>query len=202
VLHRETIKMLRWPLCVLLLALFVAGAAIAASWQYKQSQSILNNQANASIAQARVKLKNTQTEEKNLQNYAAIFSQLTARGLFSEEKRLDWLESLKQLASDNHFVSLEFDLEAQRSLPAAATPMPNIEVLASPLRMKIEAVHEEDLLHFFNALGKQQKGFYSMDHCNIKRTDGDAAQSASYVSADCSMQWISFKPKKTKFNAS
>jgi hypothetical protein len=201
-LNRETTMMLRWPLCVLLVALLAAAAAITASWQYKQSQSILNNQANASIAQARVKLKNTQVEEKNLQTYSTIFNQLSSRGLFSEEKRLDWLENLKQLAAEHHFITLEFDLEAQRTLPAAATSMPNIDVLASPLQMKISAWHEEDLLNFFNALRNQPKGFYHIDRCNIKRADIDSGQSGANISADCSMEWISFKPKKTNFNAS
>jgi hypothetical protein len=198
---RETITMLRIPLLVLLFTLLVAAAAVFASLQYRESQSLVFNSANASLVQARSKLATSQMEEKNLRAYGDNFRVLVKRGLFSEQKRLDWFENLKRLSLEHYLISLEYDLAPQRSLTAATPPAPNIELLASPLKLKIIAAHEEDLFHFLNAMRKLPQGFYAVDACNIKRVETNSRSDLS-ISADCNMEWLTFKSKKLPANAS
>ncbi len=200
---RETIAMLRFPLLILLVALLVAAAAVFTSLQSRTSQSVVYGSASATLAQARSKLQSAQAEEKNLQAYAGSFKGLAARGLFTEEKRLDWLEHMKRLAAEHHLIALEYHLDPQRSLsPGASAAAPNIDVLASPLRLKISLLHEEDLLNFLNALRNLPQGFYSVDKCAVQKASADSARDGANLTAECAMEWISFKPKKAQFNAS
>lgn len=198
---RETITLLRIPLLVLLFTLLVAAAAVFASLQYRESQSLVYNSANASLVQARSKLMTSQTEEKNLRAFGDNFRVLVKRGLFSEQKRLDWFENLKRLSLEHHLISLEYDLAPQRSLTAATPPAPNIDVLASPLKLRIIAAHEEDLFRFLNAMRTLPQGFYAVDACNIKRTETNSRADLS-ISADCTMEWLAFKSKKLSASAS
>jgi autotransporter translocation and assembly factor TamB len=195
---RETITMLRIPLLVLLVTLLVAAAAVFASLQYRQSQSVIFNSANASLIQARSKLQTTQSEEKSLQAYTKNYRQLAARGLFSEQKRLDWFENIKLLSQTHRLVALDYDLGPQRSQTSNTPSAPNIEILSSPLRMKIAAAHEEDLFHFLNALRTLPQGFYNIDNCDIRRSERDGAN----ITADCAMEWMTLKAKKMRSNAS
>jgi hypothetical protein len=195
---RETITMLRIPLLVLLVTLLVAAAAVFASLQYRQSQSVIYNSATASLVQARSKLQTTQGEEKSLQTYSKNYRELTSRGLFGEQKRLDWFENIKRLSETHRLVSIEYDLGPQRTQTSAAPAAPNIEILSSPLRMKIAATHEEDLFHFLNALRTLPQGFYTINNCDIKRNEGNSVN----ITADCAMEWLTFKAKKTRSNAS
>lgn len=195
---RETITMLRIPLLVLLVTLLVAAAAVFASLQYRQSQSLIYNSANASLVQARSKLQTTQTEEKSLQDYTKNYRELATRGLFTEQKRLDWFENIKRLSEIHRLVTLDYDLGPQRTQISTAPAAPNIEILSSPLRMKIAAAHEEDLFHFLNAMRTLPQGFYNINNCDIKRSDGNGAN----ITADCVMEWLTFKAKKMRSNAS
>jgi hypothetical protein len=199
---RETITLLRIPLLALLVTLLVAAAAVFASLQYREGQSLAYNSAYASLVQARSKLQTTQTEEKNLQTYAGNFRALAQRGLFSEQKRLDWFEDIKKLTVEHRLISLEYDLAPQRTLTAAAPAAPNIEIVSSPLRLKIAAAHDEDLFHFLNALRTLPQGFYTIDVCNIRRAETDGRAADLNVDADCNMEWLTFKTKKNSGDAS
>jgi hypothetical protein len=63
-------------------------------------------------------------------------------------------------------------------------------------------VHEEDLFHFLNAMRKLPQGFYTTDACNIKRNDTSGPSTDLSISADCTMEWLTLKPKKMLGNAS
>ena len=198
--QRETIMMLRIPLLILLVALAIAAITVFASLQFKSSQSLIHGSASAELAQARNKLQAAQMEEKNLQAFSANFRELSSRGLFSDEKRLDWFEHIKRLATEHHIITLEFGLEPQHALPPNGAA-PNIEVLASPLHLKMALVHEEDLLNFLNALRNQPKGFYSAKNCSLKRAVTDTRSEGANIEADCTLDWMSFKPKNPIFRA-
>jgi hypothetical protein len=199
---RETITMLRMPLLVLLFTLLVAATAVLASLQYRESQTLVYNSANASLVQARSKLMTSQTDEKNLRAYGNNFRALVNRGLFNEQQRLNWFENLKQLSLEHRLISLEYDLAPQRSLSTATPPAPNIEILASPLKLKVIAAHEEDLFHFLNAIRKLPQGFYTIDACNINRAASTSRPTDLSISADCHMEWLTFKAKKLPASAS
>ncbi len=195
---RETISLLRVPLLVLLVALLLAASAIFASLQFRSSQSVIYNSANASLIQVRSKLQTTQMEERSLQTYTTKFHALAARGLFNEQKRLDWLENLKRLSIDHHLIELEFDLRAERTLSAAAPSAPNIEILSSPLQLKMSLGHEEDLFNFLNAIRTLPQGFYSVENCDIKRKEITSQADAANIQADCNLEWLTFKAKKAR----
>ncbi|MGB8337302.1 MAG: hypothetical protein WCD07_10030 [Burkholderiales bacterium] len=199
---RETITMLRIPLLVLLLTLLLAAAVVFASLQYRSSQSVIYNGASASLVQARSKLQTTKMEENNLQIYSKNYRELASRGLFSEQKRLDWLENVKRLTDEHRLIKLEYDLGPQRTLTAAAQSAPNIEILSSPLRVKIAAAHEEDLFNFLNALRKLQQGFYTIKNCDINRAEARIQIDEANLVADCSMEWLTFRAKKARSNTS
>jgi hypothetical protein len=198
----ETIALLRIPLLILLVTLLVAAAAVFASLQYRESQSLVYNSAYASLVQARSKLQTTQAEEKNLQSYGNDFRTLAKRGLFSEQKRLDWFENIKKLSVEHRLISLEYDLAPQRTLTTTTPAAPNIEIISSPLKLKISAAHEEDLFHFLNALRTLPQGFYTADACTIRRAEGDSKSTDLSVNADCNMEWLTFNAKKIQGKAS
>ncbi|MGB8857158.1 MAG: hypothetical protein WCC58_10875 [Burkholderiales bacterium] len=199
---RETISMLRIPLLVLLITMLLVAAAVFASVQYRNSQSVVYNSANASLVQARSKLQTTQAEEKNLQIYSNNYRELARRGLFSEQKRLEWFENIKRLSEHHRLVTLDYDLGPQRTLSAATPHAPNIEIISSPLRMKMTALHEEDLFNFINALRKLPQGFYHFDDCEIKRADSQNLSNGVSIRADCNMDWLTFKARKMRGDAS
>ncbi len=193
---RETISLLRVPLLVLLVVLLLAAAAIFASLQFRSSQSVIYNGAYASLVQARSKLHTTQMEEKSLQTYTKEFHALTTRGLFDQQKRLDWLENLKRLSLEHHLIAMEFDLQSERTLTATTPSAPNIDILSSPLRLKMSFAHEEDLFHFLQAIRAVPQGFYTIENCAIKRHENTSQINSANIQADCNLEWINFKAKK------
>jgi hypothetical protein len=221
---RDGFRSLRLVVIVALVGLVVAVALVVGSymyWQYEKSNDLKSINAEAD-AQRRV--ANARREQSDLRDSAQTYQNLTARGMFVAEQRLDLIEALSALKDRHKLMDLQYELQPQRPLKMAnGGSYPAVDVLASRIKIKIRAYHDGDLVAFLNDFPRIQRGFFPLDRCvitrsvdaervenNIPQNPGAAVLvqtarattispipvSPNAITAECTLEWITLQDKR------
>jgi hypothetical protein len=205
-------KALRFAVFVSLAGFGVAVFLIAGSYLYWQSEKKANVSSQRVVQEQRNRLEAIKRERDDLQGSEDTYKSLIARGAFAPEQRLDLIEALSELRKRHRLMGFEYDIYPQRALKfGTGANYPAVNVMASRVRMKIQAYHDRDLLAFLDEFPRIKRGFFPIDKCAIRRIagaekteDGDivapanragAAGPTASIEADCTMEWITLKDK-------
>jgi hypothetical protein len=190
-------------------------------WQYEKSNDLKSISAEAD-AQRRV--ANARREQSDLRDSAQTYENLTARGMFVAEQRLDLIEAMNALKDRHRLMDLQYELQPQRPLKMAnGDSYPAVDVLASRMKFKVRAYHDGDLVTFLNDFPRIQRGFFPLDRCvmtraaDADRIDNSAEQnnqnagvlaqavavaaapsvdSPNAITAECTLEWITLQDKR------
>ena len=132
---REGFRALRWPVGVALVGFAVAVFVVAGSYWYWQFE--LTNDQHSTRAQrdADNRVSNARRELNDLRDSAQNYQQLTARGMFLAEQRLDLVEAMKALKDRHKLLDMQYTVQAQRPLKIASGDYAAVEVRASQARI-------------------------------------------------------------------
>ena len=124
-----------------------------------------------------------------------MYQAITTRGLFGEERRLDWIERLDTVRRRHRLFSLDYSISAQRPFqPRLRVEGPAVSASASTVEIRISALHEGHVFDFLNDLRQNAPGVLLLDNCALRRTNPSAVEPAGpNVNADCSFEWITVK---------
>ncbi|MBI2308725.1 MAG: hypothetical protein HYU78_15660 [Rhodocyclales bacterium] len=178
------------------LAMIAAGGSIAwlAAGEVRDA-----TRARADAERQRVefegRLKQVRDEESEIRQKAAQFAAMRARGFIGEERRLDWVESIKEIRETRKLLDLQYEFAPQLPLDRAA--MAGYSFRGSAMKMQLKLLHEGDLLDFINDLRAHARAYVRVRSCTVSRIargaiPGDAAQ----LDADCQLDWITIQPAK------
>ena len=190
-------RRLRGAWILLAASLAVGAALVGGTHVYLEKEKRDATGGNRRLQEARTRVENLRRERASLEESAAIFRTLLARGLMQPERRLDLVELLNGLRQQHHIVSVDYEIAPQRALPlAGGRSFPSVDIVASRVTLKARALHEGDVLDFIAALGASEQGFHSIDRCVFKRIDGAATPNQPRIEADCALEWITMKEKR------
>lgn len=148
----------------------------------RQNQG-LNNQANEKYTQA-------ENQKREVRDFQPKYVQLVARGFVGEEKRLDWIESIKKIQETRKLLPIEYEIFPQQPFQVdASLQTGELELRGSRMQLSIQLLHEMDLLHFLQDLKTMQT--YALNDCTIKLPVAPQNEALSArLTAECSLYWI------------
>lgn len=189
---RDLLK-LRWPLLGTLL-LFAAGGLLAWWSRIDARQAAQEHHAAAARKnQIEQRLRQVRTEELELRERTLIFQRLERSGVTGEEKRLDWTEMLRDIQHELRIPGVKYEFGVQ-------VPLDNVSgaayaYFASPLRLQLRLLHEEDLLNFLARVQQDAKAMVFVRSCKLSplARGGDGRESPAQLAAECEMQWVTLR---------
>lgn len=194
---RSGLAALRAPLITFGGLLLASVAIVAGSQYYLDFEKRDDKTSEGRLRAAQARLDAIRKEREDLRTSSETFRELLARGMLNEEKRIDLLEMVDRLKAEHHVVSLDYDVSPQRALQLPGGRAFNaIDVSASRVKLKVQALHDGDLLGFLDGLTKQQQSFFNLDRCVVQRLDGGAGKLIASVEAECSLEWITVRDKR------
>ena len=197
---KQSIIALRWPLIVLVLALLTGAAMVIASLYLQDTRAHEYLQVQNRLRAAQLALNNARREESDLQTYRSRYDSLFAKGVFGQERRLNWVEYVDDLAKLGRFQSLTYEIATQKPVSLGASGQANsVDMLASRIQLKMGFVHEGDMARTLDELHQSNTGLYRIDACSVARKD--AAQEPTVgenITAACRLQWITLRPRAGK----
>ena len=198
-MNRADIQALRTPLIVLGIVFLAAAALVYSSAAVLDSARQLLTQRESQLRQARLRIQNAGEEKEMISRYLASYQQLARAGFVGEEQRINWLDALRIANQQANIFGVDYEISAQHPYGYAAEFNPGQLLLQeSVMRLRLRLLHEEDLPRFFQALGRQGGGFFTVDQCVMRRLKpGEAERVLQFqpnLSAECELAWLTAKP--------
>jgi hypothetical protein len=197
VFSSEGFRVLRTSWVLLGLSLAASTAIVLGSQWYVAREGRQRATAAERLQQAQDRLQSAQRERDSLAQSSEVFRSLVDRGLLQDESRLDLVEMLNMLRTRSRLFALDYEIAPQRplALPGGRV-FTAVEVLASRVKLRLQALHEGDVLAFVEALSSSRQGFYALDRCAMRRIEvAEADLLRPRVEADCAFEWITLKDK-------
>ena len=193
------VRHIRWALLAMLL--MVAAGATALYYANRFHAKAIADQASAGLArsEARNRLFRARDEEQELRATTTRFQELAQRGIIGDERRLDWVEQIRRIREQRKLFDLQYEIAPQQPLDAAAAGGP-LPFMASPMRLTMQLLHEEDLLGFLDDLSAQAPAYLRTRRCTVDRLPPPAVPptaAAAELRAECELDWITIRKAKS-----
>jgi len=193
--ERGDIPALRVQLSALLIAMVVGGVALLAADQYRSTWVDEHDKSFRALESARTQFRRAQLEEGSFREFSAVYEGLAKRGLFSAERRLDWVETMRALAPHHGLVGTTYEIAAQRALPPVASGGTEpVMASASGVKLEFSTVHDQALVDFLQDLRATAPGIFLLHDCTVLRNARSETEAArDNLRTTCNLDWITVK---------
>ncbi len=189
-------RFLRGSSIFLVVIVLISGAALVGSYQFSKAKDIIHKRENSKYMNVRNQYRTLDEEESLIATYLPRYIALENAGIIGREKRLDWIESLRQSAKQSQVAKLQYKIGAQKVF---ATGMPleigDYKVFASKMSITVDLLHEGDLLSLLDNISRNVTGLYGLRECDIQRIGQDLSTEPDGVnlSALCHMNFLTIR---------
>ncbi len=185
---RDLVK-LQWHLLLALALLIAAGFLGYWSHHRAQQAKVGRDIAENHLQQIDTRLRQVRIEEQEIKERTVLFQQLEKSGITGEEKRLEWIELLRDLHRQLRLPGMSYEFGPQ--LPLELVSGAAYAYQSSHQHIQLRLLHEEDLLNFLQQLQQRAKAMVLVRSCRLSRSDVNAAQ--VQLTADCDIEWITLR---------
>ena len=195
-LSQQDWRKLRYPIIGLGAALILVGLLVSFADQYRaKNETALQTQQNQ-LNQARQKYQSSGLEKETIIQYLPKYNELLASGFIGEERRIEWIETLRQIHAQHKLFSIDYSIGLQeRYKPSFLPNLGNFRLNRSVMSLKLDMLHEGDLLALLDGLHEQTTPFIVRD-CEIKRPIGAVVNTKNITSnmqANCEIDWLTLR---------
>ena len=174
---------------------FVLSAIIGIGLIYS-SQRLLEIQKQAVVAahvienKTREKLRSAQNELNEIYEFQPKYKQLVKDGFVGPEKRLEWVEAIQAVQKGAKLEPISYDIAEQQLFKVEPTmDIGTLELHGSKMTIKMNVLHEVDLLRFLNGIKGVQA--YDLQNCAMQRVaNPEINKLAPALSAECTLYWV------------
>ncbi|MFH0350367.1 MAG: hypothetical protein ACHBMF_00290, partial [Chromatiales bacterium] len=179
------------PLAALVGALIISALLIIASGYFRDQMAEdyrLNNQTFLEVSR---KYLSVDQDELIIKEQYPRFVNLYRRGIVGEEKRLDWVEILKDAAATLKLPGLRYEITSREPY-SPAFPTGPYQVSTSTMKLDLGLLHENDLASLLQDLDEKAPGIYTVKECRLKRAQNVVAEKPDEenVKAECDLLWF------------
>ncbi len=188
---------LRWPLLILICALFLALGINGYGYQRVQSHQLQLQTVENERSQVQTQLAELQQQDANRRQSTQTYAEMLEKRVIGPEPRLEWAEALQSIVKTQRIPQLDYVIAAQRPFEKPSpVPLASHQVMASQLQMKFQLLHEGDLLALADVMA-QWPAAPLVRHCQIKleQQQNNEGQVISNLNGDCAIDLLSWQPQ-------
>ena len=195
-LTQQDWRKLRYPILGLGGVLIMVGLLVSLADQYRtKNETALQTQQNL-LNQARSKFQSSGLEKETIIQYLPTYNDLLAKGFIGEERRIEWIERLRQIHAQHKLFSIDYSIGLQEDYKPSFIPNMGTFVLhRSTMKLDLDMLHEGDLLSLLDGLHEQTTPFVVRD-CEIKRPIGAVVNTknlSANLKAVCEIDWLTLR---------
>jgi hypothetical protein len=142
------------------------------------------------LSGARARKANAGLEKDLIMRYAPVYDRLEEVGFVGAEQRLDWVDSLRTANSEALLYGVEYQIGQQENFPAATLGAAGLVMHQSPMHVKLQLLHEVDLMGFFQRVAGARRGVFMITACTLTRVGIAASVEQPNLAAECDLSWI------------
>lgn len=172
------------------------GLMFAAEWFHDRAVARFDQQHKL-LNSVRSSYQQVDEEELIMQEYLPVYREYTAQGIIGEERRLTWVEALREVANRLGMPSMRYEIGTQvEHDPEVPLQTGRHRLLRTEMTLEMDLFHEGDLVRVLQAVEAGADGLYSVDACELTRSRllfGTDPRQAN-MSAACTLRWFSLQP--------
>lgn len=185
-------KKLRSPVIAFLVVLLLMVALVYFAHTKKDAAvEALANQK-VQLQQATQRYQSSGAEKNNIIKYLPQYQALISRGTVGEERRLEWVDALRNIHKNQKLFSIQYNIGVQE--PYKTTFSLNagqFKITRSIMRLELAMLHEGDLLTLLEGLAAQQTTPFIVRQCEMTRQNANIGNSLTpNMQAKCELDWI------------
>lgn len=185
-------RKLQWPLLGTLLMLAVTSLLVI--WSSNKVTGIRDERdaADRRKIAAEQRLRLVRTEEQELRQRGELYQRMQQNGMTGEEKRLEWTELIEEIRQQMRIPAIIYEFGVRKPLDDGAGAS---GFHASPMRMQMRLLHEEDLLDFLRRLQQEAKAQVIVRACTITPLANRPVGSSelAQLNAECELRWVTVR---------
>lgn len=186
-------SVLKGSLIIFSICLIISTTFIVGSYYFNNSLNKQFNKNKNIFQSISSRYLDVDQEEKLLHDYYPEFVQLYEAGIIGREKRLDWIESLRQSGEKIGLVSLNYSIASQEEfIPEFMINYTGYKLYRSNMDLDVGLLHEADFFKLLDYLNRNVDGSYTISECEF-RLNGDQIKfekDHANISASCLLQWL------------
>jgi hypothetical protein len=187
---------LRLPLLGLGGAFVIVGLLVSVADQYRTTNEEAFQAQQNLLNLARHKLQSSGLEKETIIQYLPIYNELITKGFVGEERRIEWIETLRQIHVNNKLFNIDYSIGLQENYKPSFIPSMGPFILhRSTMKLELDMLHEVDLLSLLEGLHEQSTPFIVRE-CEIKRPIGAVVNTRNLTSnlkAVCEIDWLTLR---------
>ncbi len=189
-------RKLQFPILALGCALLLAGLLASFADQYRTKKEMALQVEKTRYNKAHQKFESSGLEKETIIKYLPVYNDLLKIGFVGEERRIEWIERLRQIHADYNLFSIDYNIGQQENYqPNFLKDMGNLVLNRSVMELKLDMLHEGDLI---NLLGDLHKGTppFMVRECEITRPIGadiNVNQLKANLTATCELDWLTLR---------
>lgn len=193
---------LRWSLVFLALAIAAAVAVVLVSRQMVGQAEVTQRQLLSQQREIQARIVRAREEEQDIRNRIARYQRLRENGVIGLEERLNWVEQIGRIRNNRRLIDVQYELSPQKAIDDNVLPGGAIagshEIMASSMRLRMQLLHENDLIGFLDDLRRAVHAHLLVRECLVERTAGAPAERGlpAQLSADCTIDWITIRERR------
>ena len=198
---KDDFRRIRLSLAAAVIMAIAGGGIVYASMQLHLAEKKYKAAAQSKRMDHQGKLSLARDEEMEIKKKIARYNELSGRGIFGDENRLDWIEQIRRIREARKLIDVQYEIAPQQALDAAILPgsSGSYVFLASPMQLRMKLLHEDDLLNFLSDLRESAHAYIRVRRCDVERlprATGESRGIPPQLSADCTLDWITVREKR------
>ncbi len=189
-------RVLRGSMIGLVIVVLISGGALLGSYQFANAKRLLQKRERANFMNARNQYHTLDKEEGLIATYLPRYIALETAGIIGREKRLDWIESLRQSAKQAQVAKLNYRIDAQKPFNTGTKlEVGNYRVFASRVSVDVDLLHEGDLLALLDNFNRSVAGLYGLSDCAIQHPGKEISMAADAINlrAKCHLNFLTIR---------
>lgn len=193
-------SVLRNALILLVISLIISGALLGSSFHFWENMDRMYKQERNALFRVREQYQNIDQEAKIIEQYLPLYRDLESKGIIGKERRLDWIDTLRQASQRVELPALRYVIDSQSVYQTEfAVPGSKFQIYSSNMQLDLGLLHEGDLGALFADLDVNATGLYTVSNCDLSRTRAQREfikrADSTNLRANCGLRWLTLKQR-------
>ena len=186
-------RALRGSMVLAAFAVTIGVAVTGAAHRFHAEASRGYDREKDRLEAVRSRYRTIDEQKRQIETWLPAYRSLESAGVIGEERRLEWIETLRAAAARAGLPSLRYRMEPRTAYEAG----PGLEAgdhgaFSTVVRIEAGLLHEGDLERLLRELAAADAGLFRIERCGVRRSGPEFLMrpGAINLSAECDLRWI------------
>ena len=188
---------------IVLFAFALATGAVVAGGALRFHEEALRGyeRQKSRLETVRARYRAIDAQKRLIATWLPAYLALRAEGIVGEERRLEWIEALREAATRVGLPSLRYRMEPRSVYGSSIDPDTGTHrPFSTVVRLEAGLLHEGDLERLIRDLATRGPGLHRIERCEVSRAGPDFVMrpGAVNLAAQCDLRWITLSRIEAK----